>query len=358
MQLFMRIYINTKEKQVKIMSDRNNINGAGAEMKAAQGGADTGGAKLSDMKKEMVDGVQVKTYTLNDSGRSLFNVPTEAQIEQDIQDYEKRMQEEADAKFQELHGGAGSKNADLNDADVKTLDKELGISRAEDSVKLDPEQIAERMKQIVKDDRIVCIGDSITYGHQVEGSLTWIGRLRREEEINLLNVGLDGDTTEGMLTRFKEHVLDLEPKAVLIMGGGNDIFGEIPLEYVTNNIATMAQIALDKGIVPMVGIEPEPNHKKVPKEWKAFIDYDKACENMATLKQWLLTFAQANQLPVIDFDTGMKTRLKAGYGRYFMDGAHPNPAGHKIMAAVAKEAFIKMGLLQEKPQPVDDRFAL
>lgn len=354
MQLFMRIYINTKEKQVKIMSDRNNINGAGVEIKAAQGGADTGGAKLSDMKKEMVDGVQVKTYTLNDSGRSLFNVPTEAQIEQDIQDYEKRMQEEADAKFKELHGNS----ADLNDADVKTLDKELGISRAEDSVKLDPEQIAERMKQIVKDDRIVCIGDSITYGHQVEGSLTWIGRLRREEEINLLNVGLDGDTTEGMLTRFKEHVLDLEPKAVLIMGGGNDIFGETPLEYVTNNIATMAQIALDKGIVPMVGIEPEPNHKKVPKEWKAFIDYDKACENMATLKQWLLTFAQANQLPVIDFDTGMKTRLKAGYGRYFMDGAHPNPAGHKIMAAVAKEAFIKMGLLQEKPQPVDDRFAL
>ncbi len=323
-------------------------------------------APKANVKRDIIDGMRVRTYTVGEGQESLFNVPTE----QDIKDYEDKLRADAEAKFREREADMKSKikadmaseadEADLNNADIDTLSKALGVSArgAADSVKLDPEQIQERLKQIVKDDRIVCIGDSITYGHQVDGSLTWIGRLRREEEINLLNVGLDGDTTSGMLTRFKEHVIDLEPKAVLIMGGGNDLFGGTPLDYVTNNIALMSQLALDNGIVPMVGVEPEPDHKKVPKEWKEFIDYDQACEHLMTLKEWLLVFAKANMMPIIDFDTGMKNKLKAGYGRYFMDGAHPNPAGHKIMAAIAKEAFIAMGILKEKQKPTDDRFAL
>ena len=203
---------------------------------------------------------------------------------------------------------------------------------------------------------INALGDSITYGFEVEGTLTWIGRLRREEEINLLNVGINGDTCGNMLGRFKEHVIDLAPKAVFIMGGGNDILAGTPLEYVTNSVATMAQMALNKGIVPIIGIAPEPSPKDVPKEWHQLMDYNQVREQMATYKEWLITFAKANLLPYIDFDTGMKTKLHTGYGRYFMDGVHPNPAGHKIMASIAKQGFQDMGILP-KPEE-DDRFSL
>ncbi len=88
------------------------------------------------------------------------------------------------------------------------------------------------------------------------------------------------------------------------------------------------------------------------------LDYDQVKENLAELKQWLITFAKANNLPLIDFDTGMKNRLRAGYGRYFFDGIHPNPSGHRMMAIVAKEAFVKMGLLKEEAQEEDHRFDL
>ncbi len=246
---------------------------------------------------------------------------------------------------------------DMDDSGFQ--DGAVKAAGAADSVRLDPEKVESALSKIVKDDRIACIGDSIVYGFEVEGTLTWIGRLRREEEINLLNVGLNGDTTEGMFDRFHAHVVDLNPKAVVILGGGNDLIGGTPIEFVSNNVAMMAQMALNYGIVPIIGIAPEPDHKRVPEEWKTIVDYDAAITNLQIYKQWLLAFAEANHLPVIDFDTKMKNRLKAGYSRYFMDGAHPNPAGHKIMAAIAKEAFQDMGILPPDPQPEEDnRFAL
>ena len=80
--------------------------------------------------------------------------------------------------------------------------------------------------------------------------------------------------------------------------------------------------------------------------------------NLALYKEWLLAFAEANKMPVIDFDTNMKNQLRAGYSRYFMDGAHPNPAGHKIMAGIAKKAFQDMGILPEDQPQEDNRFEL
>lgn len=304
-----------------------------------------------------IDGMAVRTYTLLDQDDSLFRVLSEDEIAKKEAEYQKKQMEEADRQFDERERRMNAQiSGEMDDSGF-----DAGAVKAEgaaDRVRLDHEQVEERLKTIKKDDRIVCIGDSIVYGYEVEGTLTWIGRLRREEEINLLNVGLNGDTTEGMFDRFKEHVVDIEAKAVVILGGGNDIIGGTPLEFVTNNYAMMCQMAMNYGIVPIVGIAPEPDHKRVPKEWKTMIDYDANVKNLQIYKEWLLAFAEANHMPVIDFDTGMKSRLKAGYSRFFMDGAHPNPAGHKIMAAIAKEAFQEMGILPVEKPPVDDRFAL
>lgn len=293
----------------------------------------------ADVEKKVQNGVQIKTYSVAEGADTVYNVRTESEIDKELTYYQKRMQYEQEHKL----------NGEMESS-------EISAEEAAAAIRIDPEEVAEKLALIVKDDRIVCIGDSITYGYEVDGSQTWIGRLRRENEINLLNVGVNGDTTEGMLTRFKEHVIDLNPKAVLIMGGGNDILGGNSLEYVTNNVATMAQMALDKGIVPMIGVAPEPSPKDVPEEWKTLMNYDLIREELATYKEWLITFAKANLLPYVDFDSGLKSKLRSGYGRYFFDGIHPNPAGHKIMASVAREFFQELGLLP-KPEE-DDRFAL
>ena len=304
-----------------------------------------------------VDGMAVRTYTLNDSSDSLYRVLTEEEIARREAEYERKGMEEAERRFREKERMMNAQiSGEMDDSGFGA--DAVAAEGAADQVRLDPDKLQEALAKINKDDRIVCIGDSIVYGFEVEGSLTWIGRLRRECEINLLNVGLNGDTTEGMFGRFHEHVVDIKAKATVILGGGNDLIGGTPLEYVTNNFAMMCQMALNYGIVPIVGIAPEPDHKKVPEEWKMMIDYETNISNLALYKEWLLAFAEANKMPVIDFDTGMKNQLRAGYSRYFMDGAHPNPAGHKIMAGIAKKAFQDMGILPADPPPSDDRFAL
>lgn len=304
-----------------------------------------------------VDGMQVRKYKLNEGSETLFKIRTEAEIEQEIKDYEDKLREEAEKKAEARREKFKQQlKEDLEDQNFEF--DEISLAQAAEKLKLDPEQINEKLAELTKDDYIFCIGDSITYGFEVEGIQTWIGRLRREEEINLINVGVNGDTTADMIGRFHEHVLDYRPKAVLIMGGGNDVMGGTQMQFATNNIAMMAQLALDRGIIPMIGIQPEPDHKNVPEEIKSMLDYDQVKENLAELKQWLITFAKANNLPLIDFDTGMKNRLRAGYGRYFFDGIHPNPSGHRMMAIVAKEAFVKMGLLKEEAPEEDHRFDL
>jgi len=300
--------------------------------------------------------MQVRTYRVSDGSDSLVRVKSEAEEQRDIEEYEKKLQEDADRRAEERRKKFEEQlKSDLGDADFDY--DEVALAQAAEKLKIDPSEITERLAALTKSDHIFCIGDSITYGFEVEGSQTWIGRLRREEEINLINVGINGNTSADMLDRFHEHVLEYRPKAVLIMGGGNDIMGGTPLEYVTNNLAMMAQMALDRGIIPMMGITPEPYHRDLPEELKAFVDYDQVRENLAALKEWLKTFASANNLPLIDFDTEMKSRLRTGYSRYFFDGIHPNPSGHRIMAMIARDAFEEMGLLEKKADIAEKRFS-
>lgn len=71
-----------------------------------------------------------------------------------------------------------------------------------------------------KNIEIVLMGDSIT------GRGDWKNLLNKQK---LVNLGVDGDTTKGILNRINT-VIQLEPKMVLLMGGINDLCISIPLE--------------------------------------------------------------------------------------------------------------------------------
>ena len=61
-----------------------------------------------------------------------------------------------------------------------------------------------------------------------------------------VNRGIGGQTTPQMLIRFKPDVVNLNPKAVVIMAGINDIAGNtgpISIENTAENIISMAEIA-------------------------------------------------------------------------------------------------------------------
>ena len=63
--------------------------------------------------------------------------------------------------------------------------------------------------------------------------------------------GISGQTTAEMLARFRRDVIDLNPKAVVILAGINDIAqnnGAIKLENVFGNIVSMCELAKFNGI--------------------------------------------------------------------------------------------------------------
>lgn len=71
----------------------------------------------------------------------------------------------------------------------------------------------------------VMLGDSIT------GRGDWKTLL---EDEHILNLGVDGDTTSGILKRVQK-IIELKPKIVFLMAGINDLCISIPMENVFDN---------------------------------------------------------------------------------------------------------------------------
>ena len=102
--------------------------------------------------------------------------------------------------------------------------------------------------------RVVFMGDSITdawpqprFGAFFPGK-PYVGR------------GISGQTTPQMLIRFRPDVIDLKPKAVVILAGTNDIAGNTgPMtdEEIEGNLQSMAELAKAHGIkVVLTSITP------------------------------------------------------------------------------------------------------
>lgn len=70
--------------------------------------------------------------------------------------------------------------------------------------------------------RVICIGDSITYGQNVRADETWPAILAKDTGWDVRNAGVCGDTTRLGLERFQKHVQLHKPDVVVVQFGHND----------------------------------------------------------------------------------------------------------------------------------------
>lgn len=103
-------------------------------------------------------------------------------------------------------------------------------------------------KALTKSPDVVFIGNSITY--------LW-AKLVPEFFVrnNYVGRGISGQTTEQILVRFRQDVVELSPKVVVILAGINDIAqnnGPISDENILSNIKSMCDIAKANGIIPVL----------------------------------------------------------------------------------------------------------
>ncbi|MDX1409252.1 MAG: GDSL-type esterase/lipase family protein [Saprospiraceae bacterium] len=178
--------------------------------------------------------------------------------------------------------------------------------------------------------RIACMGDSLTEGYGIDLSQRWTDLLAADIGIEVFNSGISGDTTAGMLARFKPMVIDLNPTHCIIMGGTNDVSHGLPIEIIISNIRAMTRYARHYGIQSIIGI---PTPVLIDEaDWGAMYPAMRAfAGQLEVYLERLRQFAVEDDQPVIEFGKGL------GAEHFLPDGVHPNEAGHAQMAQNAVE---------------------
>jgi len=156
-----------------------------------------------------------------------------------------------------------------------------------------------------------------------------------------VNRGIGGQTTPQMLVRFRQDVIDLHPKVVVILAGTNDIAGNtgpMRTEDIEGNLASMAELARAHGIrVVLASNLPVHNYTEKSKDFFA----QRPMARILELNAWLKAYCEKNKIVYLDYFSALvddKGLLKKDLAD---DGLHPNAAGFKIMAPLAEAAIAK-----------------
>jgi lysophospholipase L1-like esterase len=156
-----------------------------------------------------------------------------------------------------------------------------------------------------------------------------------------VNRGIGGQTTPQMLVRFRQDVIDLHPKVVVILAGTNDIAGNTgPMrdEDIEANYKSLYELARASGVrVVFSSILPVHNYTEKSKDFFA----QRPMQRILALNAWLKDYCAKNKVVYLDYfpslidDKGLMKKELAD------DGLHPNDSGYKVMVPLAEAAIAK-----------------
>ncbi|HTH47659.1 MAG TPA: GDSL-type esterase/lipase family protein [Candidatus Limnocylindria bacterium] len=181
---------------------------------------------------------------------------------------------------------------------------------------------------------VVFLGDSITQGWGEDFS-GWFPGLK------IANRGISGDTSRGVLIRLKEDVLALNPKAVVLLIGTNDLEEKAEPETIAGNLKLiLAELIRHNPKMPIVlcHVFPSSASKSRPSSKikalnQLYADLVKGNAQVIPLETWVL-FADAQGDAI------------AGQ---FPDLLHPNQAGYARWAAGLRPILATLGLMETTP---------
>lgn len=182
--------------------------------------------------------------------------------------------------------------------------------------------------------KIVCIGDSLTYGYGVPRRDNWVSLLNKDGQVRYVNKGINGDTSGGMLARFHSDVVAEKPRMVIIMGGINDFIMGANIETVKTNIMAMVHQSHYHLIIPVIGIPLRSDDRNIRDDWAEFTDFREVAEKIKLLRSWIYDFSKVFHAEYLDFYCDFESVTQGDYGDYFIDGLHPDKKGHKIISEI------------------------
>lgn len=184
------------------------------------------------------------------------------------------------------------------------------------------------------EDRIVFMGNSITQG--------WGDHFPEYfDNPNYVNRGIGGQTTPQMLLRFRQDVIKLYPKVVVILAGTNDIAGNTgpsTLEMIEDNLYSMAELAKVHNIeVVLCAVLPVFDYP-----WQTGLE---PAEKIVELNRRIKNYANTHGFIYADYFSPMVDERNGLKDEYTYDGVHPTRAGYEAMAPIADKAIAKALML-------------
>jgi lysophospholipase L1-like esterase len=187
------------------------------------------------------------------------------------------------------------------------------------------------------DQRVVFMGDSITDAWQQP---RFGGFFPGKPYVDR---GISGQTTPQMLLRFRRDVIDLKPKAVVILAGTNDIAGNTGAmsdEDIQGNLASMSQLAHANSIkVVFASVTPVSAYHTVAPRGVPQTSA-RPMTRIKALNDWMKTYAAANGDTYLDYFPAMTDQDGLMRTELTEDDLHPNAKGYAIMGPLAEAAIV------------------
>ena len=183
--------------------------------------------------------------------------------------------------------------------------------------------------------RVVLMGNSITDN--------WAS-MRKDffQENALIGRGISGQTSYQFLLRFREDVINLQPRVVVINYGTNDIAentGPYDEDLTFGNVLTMVELARQHKIkVILTSCLPASGFG-----WRPSIT--NAMQKIRHLNARVEAWAKVNRIPYVDYFSALVTadgtEMNPAYAQD-KPGVHPNDAGYAVMESLLLPVIKKL----------------
>ena len=192
----------------------------------------------------------------------------------------------------------------------------------------------------------VFLGDSLTAGFQqgpgymppryypftnlIESSIrTRVTNYKEDQDFVILNQGIDGDSTGGMLERFSRCVEPENPEIVILWGGINDLSSRKSPEEVFTNIVKLVKRTISIDAIPIVvNVAPVIG-----------INFNETIRKLNLLTQ---DYCRKNRLEYIDVFSELIDSEGKLADEYSNDGIHLSDSGYRKIIQPIYGSILKL----------------
>lgn len=178
--------------------------------------------------------------------------------------------------------------------------------------------------------KIVCLGDSLTFGYGVYKHDCWVSRLASNSTFSVINKGINGDTSSSLLMRYDRDLLSMKPELLILLIGTNDFFYGIEPHRVFDNICFILNDTAQNRITPIVLCPPPVNSHMAESKWSSYIDYTDVNRNIHILSQLLNKLCKENSFSYINLYETFQNH-QTNFDQLYLDGVHPTSLGHDLI---------------------------